>query len=102
MGTARTRSARKACRGWRMKAPRGLGAVEEFKRLQRLAAMATAHYEKPPTLKASVPGPYTLSGRLLPSDRYGDRYALTEALLPLVPKRTRRARRSGLPRDHRR
>ena len=58
-------------------APRGLGAVEEFARLQRLAPAG-------PTLKASVPGPYTLSGRLLPNDQYLDRWALTEALLPLV------------------
>ncbi|MBQ36129.1 MAG: methionine synthase, partial [Gemmatimonadaceae bacterium] len=55
----------------------GLGAVEEFQRLQRLAAAG-------PTLKASVPGPYTLSGRLLPNDQYPDRWAVTEALLPLV------------------
>lgn len=59
-------------------APRGLGAVEEFKRLQRLAGTGGA------TLKASVPGPYTLSGRLLPNERYPDRWAVTEALLPLV------------------
>jgi 5-methyltetrahydropteroyltriglutamate--homocysteine methyltransferase len=60
-----------------LSAPRGLGAVEEFRRLQRLA---------PPglTLKASIPGPYTLSGRLQPSEQYPDRYAVTEALLPLV------------------
>jgi 5-methyltetrahydropteroyltriglutamate--homocysteine methyltransferase len=37
-----------------------------------------------PALKASVPGPYTLSGRLEPNELYKDRYALTEALLPLV------------------
>ena len=37
-----------------------------------------------PTLKASVPGPYTLSGRLVPNERYKDRWALTEALLPVV------------------
>lgn len=36
------------------------------------------------TLKASVPGPYTLSGRLLPNEQYPDRWAITEALLPLV------------------
>src|SRR5438093_504986 len=60
-----------------MRAPRGLGVVEEWQRLQRLAPPG-------PTLKASVPGPYTLSGRLIPNDRYPDRYALTEALLPLV------------------
>src|SRR5437868_3938356 len=60
-----------------LRAPRGLGAVDEFQRLQRLAPVG-------PTLKASVPGPYTLSGRLVPNDRYKDRYALTEALLPIV------------------
>ena len=60
-----------------LRAPRGLGAVEEFQRLQRLAPTG-------PTLKASVPGPYTLSGRLLPNSQYSDRYAVTEALLPIV------------------
>jgi 5-methyltetrahydropteroyltriglutamate--homocysteine methyltransferase len=60
-----------------LKAPRGLGVVEEYKRLVELAP-------KGPTLKASVPGPYTLSGRLLPNADYPDRYALTEALLPMV------------------
>ncbi len=59
--------------------------MEEFKRLQRLAAAAPTPGHSP-TLKASVPGPYTLSGRLLPNDRYTDRWALTEALLPIVRK----------------
>lgn len=58
-------------------APRGLGAVEEFQRLRRLAPAGVA-------LKASVPGPYTLSGRLVPNERYPDRFAVTEALLPIV------------------
>lgn len=58
-------------------APRGLGAVEELKRLQKLAPPGQA-------LKVSVPGPFTLSGRLLPNEQYRDRYAITEALLPLV------------------
>lgn len=60
-------------------APGGLGAVEEFLRLKALA---------PPgqSLKASVPGPYTLSGRLLPGSLYPDRFAVTEALLPIVRK----------------
>jgi 5-methyltetrahydropteroyltriglutamate--homocysteine methyltransferase len=67
-------------------APRGLGAVEEFKRLQRVAAPLSTIHHSPFTLKASVPGPYTLSGRLLPNPQlgYADRWALTEALLPLV------------------
>ncbi|HEU4743720.1 MAG TPA: hypothetical protein VFS61_00740, partial [Anaerolineales bacterium] len=58
-------------------APGGLGVVEEYQRLVRLAPEG-------PTLKASVPGPYTLSGRLNPNQQYPDRYAITEALLPLV------------------
>ncbi|HXU76285.1 MAG TPA: methionine synthase [Methylomirabilota bacterium] len=60
-----------------LSAPRGLGVIDEFKRLQRLAPPG-------PTLKASVPGPYTLSGRLAPGSVYGDRFALTEALIPIV------------------
>lgn len=62
-----------------LSAPRGLGVVAEFKRLQRLAPAG-------PVLKASIPGPFTLSGRLLPNDQYPDRYAVTEALLPIVRK----------------
>jgi 5-methyltetrahydropteroyltriglutamate--homocysteine methyltransferase len=60
-------------------APRGLGAVEEFERLKKLAPVGHA-------LKVSVPGPFTLSGRLLPNEQYPDRAAITEALLPLVRK----------------
>ena len=60
-----------------LRAPRGLGVVEEWTRLKRLAPAG-------PVLKASVPGPYTLSGRLLPNTYYRDRYAITEALIPLV------------------
>ncbi len=67
-------------------APRGLGAVEEFQRLQRLAAPLIGNAASAPTLKASVPGPYTLSGRLLPNPAlgYADRWSLTEALLPII------------------
>jgi 5-methyltetrahydropteroyltriglutamate--homocysteine methyltransferase len=60
-----------------LRAPRGLGVVDEYVRLKRLAPPG-------PTLKASVPGPYTLSGRLIPNALYKDRWALTEALLPIV------------------
>lgn len=63
-------------------APQGLGAVDEFLRLKRLAPVSDGS----PVLKASVPGPYTLSGRLLPNAQYPDRYAVTEALLPIVRK----------------
>src|ERR1043166_7124211 len=60
-------------------APTGLGVIQEFERLKRLA---------PPglPLKASVPGPYTMAGRLIENKRYKDRFALTEALVPIVQK----------------
>jgi 5-methyltetrahydropteroyltriglutamate--homocysteine methyltransferase len=69
-----------------LRAPRGLGTAADFERLKRLAApqLGTRNSELETTLKASVPGPYTLSGRLLPNKQYPDRQALTEALLPIV------------------
>jgi 5-methyltetrahydropteroyltriglutamate--homocysteine methyltransferase len=39
-----------------------------------------------PALKVSVPGPYTLSGRLICNAQYPDRYSVTEALLPIVQR----------------
>ena len=60
-------------------APNGLGGVKEFQRLKRLAPSNVV-------LKSSVPGPYTLSGRLLPNKNYKDRLEITEALLPIVRK----------------
>ena len=71
-------------------APRGLGAVEEYERLKRLAPAGTS-------LKVSVPGPYTLSGRLAPNAQYADRYAITEALLPLVQKEIADLVKAGCP-----
>jgi 5-methyltetrahydropteroyltriglutamate--homocysteine methyltransferase len=62
-----------------LSAPNGLGAVKEYTRLKRLAPSG-------PTLKASIPGPYTLSGRLLPNEKYKDRFDITEALLPIIKK----------------
>ncbi len=60
-----------------LRAPRGLGVVEEFRRLKRIAPSGVA-------LKASMPGPYTLSGRLIPNKMYADRFALAQALVPIV------------------
>ncbi len=60
-----------------LSAPNGLGTVKEFYRLKKLAPAG-------PALKASIPGPYTLSGRLLPNGTYKDRYEITEALLPII------------------
>lgn len=56
-----------------LSAPRGLGVVEEYERLRELAPAGTK-------LKASVPGPYTLAGRI----EHPDRYEITEALVPIV------------------
>jgi 5-methyltetrahydropteroyltriglutamate--homocysteine methyltransferase len=58
-------------------APRGLGVLDEWRRLQELAPPG-------PKLKASVPGPYTLSGRIEPNADYPDRWAVAEALVPIV------------------
>ena len=58
-------------------APDGLGVVAEWERLLELAPEGVQ-------LKASVPGPYTLAGRIVPSGDYPDRWAVTEALLPIV------------------
>jgi 5-methyltetrahydropteroyltriglutamate--homocysteine methyltransferase len=58
----------------------GLGAVAEFKLLQKIAPPAPDG----PVLKASVPGPYTLSGRIEPGGAYPSRWEVTEALIPIV------------------
>ena len=60
-----------------LRAPRGLGVVEEYEQLRELVPHG-------PALKASVPGPYTLAGRIEPNAEYADRYAVTEALVPVV------------------
>lgn len=65
-------------------APNGLGVVEEYERLVKV--VDSLGLANPPALKASIPGPYTLSGRLLPNEQYPDRWAITEAMLPLVRK----------------
>lgn len=55
----------------------GLGAVAEFQLLQKIAPLG-------PILKASVPGPYTLSGRIHPSGMYKSRWDVAEELVPIV------------------
>jgi 5-methyltetrahydropteroyltriglutamate--homocysteine methyltransferase len=61
-----------------LNSPNGLGVVSDFERLKNLSPVNS------PVLKASIPGPYTLSGRILPDKQYSDRYKITEALLPIV------------------
>ncbi|MBM3214601.1 methionine synthase [Candidatus Poribacteria bacterium] len=53
----------------------GLGVVEDFRYLKSIART---------DVKATLPGPFTLAGRLEPCTRYPDRMALTEALIPIV------------------
>ena len=65
-------------------ASKGLGVVEEWQRLKRLAQFQISNLKSEIALKASVPGPYTLSGRLVPNKDYPDRFAITEALIPIV------------------
>jgi 5-methyltetrahydropteroyltriglutamate--homocysteine methyltransferase len=60
-----------------LRSEHGLGAVAEFRLLQEIAP-------KGPILKASVPGPYTLSGRINPGGIYKNRWDVTEALIPIV------------------
>ena len=60
-----------------LRSKHGLGAVAEFELLKKLAPPG-------PVLKASVPGPYTLSGRINPGGTYKDRWDVTEALMPIV------------------
>jgi 5-methyltetrahydropteroyltriglutamate--homocysteine methyltransferase len=60
-----------------LRSKHGLGAVEEFKLLQKIVPSG-------PVLKASVPGPYTLSGRINPGGTYKSRWDVSEALIPIV------------------
>ncbi len=74
-----------------LNAPDGLGCVAEYQRLKRLAPR---HAQ----LKVSVPGPYTLSGRLQPNAEYPDRWAITEALLPIVRSEVEALHQAGCER----
>src|SRR5215475_3709845 len=60
-----------------LRSQHGLGAVAEFELLGKIAPSG-------PMLKASVPGPYTLSGRINPGGIYKSRWDITEALIPIV------------------
>ena len=68
-------------------APRGLGLVEEYRRVRALTSAA---------LKVPVPGPFTLAGCLQGSDVYRDRMEITEALLPIVNRELKALVREGV------
>src|SRR6202795_4923698 len=72
----------------RLRSKHGLGTVAEFKLLQKIAPPG-------PVLKASVPGPYTLSGRINPGGIYKDRWDVTEALIPIVRRELEQLVQSG-------
>src|SRR5262245_42676057 len=61
-------------------AARGLGLVDEYKRLTELT--------KSP-VKVAVPGPYSLAERLIGGKVYRERDAVAEALLPIVNRELR-------------
>ena len=60
-----------------IEAPNGLGVVAEFEAARRRT-------ERP--LKVTIPGPFTLSGRLTygPGETYGTRVAAAEAFVPIL------------------
>ena len=66
----------------------GLRAVEEFKRLEKVAPPG-------PVLKSSLPGPYTLSGRITPGGPYKTRWDIAEALIPIVREELEQLVRCG-------
>ena len=68
-------------------APRGLGTVEEYRRLRAITDAPA---------KVPVPGPYTLAGCIQGGDVYPDRDAVAEALLPLVNAEMKALAREGV------
>ena len=67
-------------------APDGLGVVEEF-------AFARTRTDRP--LKVTIPGPYTLAGRLGTGGLYPDRIAVAWAFVPIVNAEVRALEAAG-------
>lgn len=70
-----------------LSAPRGLGLVEEYRRLRR--------WTKAP-VKVPIPGPFTLAGCIQEGDGYRTRREITEALLPIVNREMRALVQEGV------
>src|SRR5262249_56500887 len=68
-------------------APGGLGLVDEYQRLRGLT-------DAP--VKVPVPGPFTLAGCLQGGEVYPDRWAITEALLPMVNREMKALAAAGV------
>jgi 5-methyltetrahydropteroyltriglutamate--homocysteine methyltransferase len=58
-----------------LSAPAGLGALQEYQTLKSLTQAP---------IKMPIPGPFTLAGRIEGGQVYGNRQAVTEALIPIV------------------
>lgn len=70
-----------------LRAPGGLGVVEEYRRLKGLTAAP---------VKMPVPGAFTLAGCISGGDVYADRTAVTDALIPIVNAELKAAAAEGI------
>jgi 5-methyltetrahydropteroyltriglutamate--homocysteine methyltransferase len=70
-----------------LQAPKGLGLVEEYRRLRSVTTVP---------VKVPVPGPYTLAGCLQGGEVYRNRQEITEALLPIVNRELMELERAGV------
>jgi 5-methyltetrahydropteroyltriglutamate--homocysteine methyltransferase len=70
-----------------LQATRGLGLVEEYRRLRQ--------YTQAP-VKMPIPGPFTLAGCIQSGDVYKNRDEITEALLPIVNHEMKQLVRAGV------
>jgi 5-methyltetrahydropteroyltriglutamate--homocysteine methyltransferase len=68
-------------------ASRGLGLVEEYRRLRQCTQAP---------VKVPVPGPFTLAGCIQGDDVYKDREEITEALLPIVNHEMKQLVKAGV------
>ena len=68
-------------------APKGLGLVEEYRRLRTIT-------DAP--VKVPVPGPFTLAGCIQGGEVYPDRRSITEALIPVVNAEMKALQREGV------
>jgi 5-methyltetrahydropteroyltriglutamate--homocysteine methyltransferase len=70
-----------------LKAPRGLGLIDEYHRFRQVTNAPT---------KMPVPGAFTLAGCISGGDVYPDRNAVTEALIPIVNAELRACVAAGI------
>ena len=70
-----------------LRAPKGLGTVEEYHRFRQISHAPA---------KVPVPGPFTLAGCISGGSVYADRKAVTEALVPIVNAELRALEAAGV------